>query len=291
MIEGLSVHVQGAGKVGTLLARELRQVGWHAHVRAARRPIPRQVTADVVVFAIRDGQLEQYVQEWGQRCRMGRSTIVLHCSGSMGPEILAGLRDKCAGVGQWHPLVSVVASARRGVSTRAGAATGTRPTFRGAYALVAGDRKAIRAARGMCDALQMCAQRGDGIDVVAYHTAAAIMAAGTVVLSQAACDLLGAAGIPSKQATRLLAPLIRSVATNLHQLGLPGALSGPVRRGDEVTVQRHIRAISQYAPEQMPLYVQVGMQQVHMARALGETRPEQLERIVCQLQRALASMK
>ena len=51
----------------------------------------------------------------------------------------------------------------------------------------------------------------------------------------------------------LLAPLAERSAANWAAHG-PAALTGPIARGDEETVQRHLEAISADAPELLGLY-------------------------------------
>lgn len=51
----------------------------------------------------------------------------------------------------------------------------------------------------------------------------------------------------------MLAPLVLRSASNWAQRG-PEALTGPIARGDEATVQRHLEAIETTMPELLELY-------------------------------------
>jgi len=68
----------------------------------------------------------------------------------------------------------------------------------------------------------------------------------------------------------MLGPLLRSVADNVEQLGLPEALTGPVRRGDAAGVARHLETIARLAPDLAPIYVAASLTQLPLARALAE---------------------
>jgi predicted short-subunit dehydrogenase-like oxidoreductase (DUF2520 family) len=60
-----------------------------------------------------------------------------------------------------------------------------------------------------------------------------------------------------------------SVVQNLAQVGLPGALTGPVERGDVSSVERHLGALKQRAPEMVDLYKLMGREVLRIALSKG----------------------
>jgi len=62
----------------------------------------------------------------------------------------------------------------------------------------------------------------------------------------------------------------RSVADNVERLGLPGALTGPVRRGDRRGVARHLEVIADCTPDLVPLYRALVVAQIPLARQIGD---------------------
>ena len=64
-------------------------------------------------------------------------------------------------------------------------------------------------------------------------------------------QLLESTGV--RDGRELLAPLVVRTAANWAQLG-PAALTGPIARGDERTVARHLEAIEAQMPELLDLY-------------------------------------
>jgi predicted short-subunit dehydrogenase-like oxidoreductase (DUF2520 family) len=96
------------------------------------------------------------------------------------------------------------------------------------------------------------------------------VANGAAALAAAGVELLGAAGVDPATAAAMLGPLLRSVADNLERLGMPGALTGPVRRGDATGVARHHETILRLRPAIAPLYREMVAAQVPLARALGD---------------------
>jgi predicted short-subunit dehydrogenase-like oxidoreductase (DUF2520 family) len=85
----------------------------------------------------------------------------------------------------------------------------------------------------------------------AYHAAASMASNFLVALEESAAELLADAGIDD--ARELLAPLVLRSAANWAESG-GAALTGPIARGDEATVARHLEAIEATSPELASLY-------------------------------------
>ena len=268
----LRVHIQGAGKIGRTLERDLRRAGWKVALHASRQARPVRVDADVVILAVRDGQLSAEAEAWVGV--VASHAVVLHMAGAVKPEVLAALRGSCCGIGKLHPLVSV-------------ASHNAPSNWDGAYALVAGDAQAVKAARMVASAVGMKALRGDDWDCVAYHAAAWLVAGGTVALFAAARDIMAGAGIEPTLAEKMMMPLLRSVAENIARVGIPGALSGVVRRADRDTLERHVHAVSNAASEHLPIYLAAARSQLRMGRELGEASNEALD----ELEKAIAMIQ
>jgi len=168
---GPSVFVIGAGKVGTALARALRARGAEVTLRAARKGAPRgPLGVDLLVLAVRDGQLEELVDALLTRRTVDRRTAVVHCAGALGPEPLGPLRAVAAGVGQMHPMISF-ASPRHA------------PTLTRGQVNVDGDPAAMKIAARVARLLGMTPRRLPTLDKVAYHAAAGLVANGAVALA------------------------------------------------------------------------------------------------------------
>jgi len=88
-------------------------------------------------------------------------------------------------------------------------------------------------------------------DRAAYHASAAMASNLLVALEESAADLLARLG--AEDARELLAPLVLRTAANWVERG-PGALTGPIARGDQVTIDGHRAALRERAPELLELY-------------------------------------
>jgi hypothetical protein len=80
----LSISVFGAGKVGTALARAARDAGTKGTLRAARRGLPRTVSADVVVVAVRDRDVGGVAERMRDAGVVPRSAVEVRLSTVLG---------------------------------------------------------------------------------------------------------------------------------------------------------------------------------------------------------------
>ncbi len=262
----MKIAIIGAGKVGKTLSHALRGGPHEVSLRAYRRGLPRKLDASLLVLAVRDDAIGPLVDRLAESDVLSRRCAVVHVAGALGPDVLAPLRARCAGVGQAHPMISFASSR-------------VRPALAGGHMLVSGDPVAVRRARSLARALGMVARQWQGIDCAGYHAAGGIVANGATALAAAGARLLSLAGVPDADVPRVLGPLLRSVAGNIEKLGLPDALTGPVRRGDAATIERHLQRIAATAPDLTGLYLASAAAQLPLARALADAEPEALEAV------------
>lgn len=264
----MRVTILGAGKVGTALALEIRRNGGHVTLRAGRKSLPRKAfVADIVILAVRDRFLTPLATELASRKLVPASAVVVHVAGSLGAEVLAPLRGVTAGVAQMHPMISF-------------AHAGKPPTLLRGNLRVSGDAAAVRRATVLGKKfLRMTPRELRGVDPIGYHGTAAFVANGGAALAALGAKLLEAAGVPRKETAKILGPLLRSVAENVETLGFPDALTGPVRRGESASVERHGAILAAAVPEVAPLYWALVGAQIPLSAALGEAPTAELRKI------------
>jgi predicted short-subunit dehydrogenase-like oxidoreductase (DUF2520 family) len=221
-----SIAVVGAGRLGTALTAALRAAGLSVAGPLGREP---DITgATLVLLCVPDGEIGAAAG------KIAPGPVVGHCSGATTLEPLAG--HEALGL---HPLMTVPAGSPPEV-------------FRGAAAAVDGTTpRALAAAEELARLLGMRPMRVAPEDRAAYHAAAAIASNFLVALEESAAELLERSGIDD--AHELIAPLVLRSAANWAERG-PEALTGPIARGDEDTVSRHLDAIGDRAPELLELY-------------------------------------
>ena len=205
----------GRGRLGTVLATALGTGEPLARGEAA------PADADVVLICVPDGEIE------GVAATIPPGPLVGHTSGAT-PLSVLGER---AAFGL-HPLMTVA-----GPQTR----------LEGAGAAIAGTTpEALDVARELAERLGLVPFELDEDDRAAYHAAASIASNFLVTLEVAAERLSGLD-------RELLAPLVRATVENWAAMG-DRALTGPIARGDEETVERQREAIEERAPELAPMF-------------------------------------
>jgi predicted short-subunit dehydrogenase-like oxidoreductase (DUF2520 family) len=179
--------------------------------------------------------------------------FVGHVSGAGTLNLLAEAAARGARAFSLHPLQTF--------------ADGT-TTVDGTPAAIAGsDREALSFARELAETLGMRPFEVAEADRSAYHAAAAIASNLMVALEESAAELLTKLG--TDEARELLAPLVLRTAANWVELG-PNALTGPIARGDQTTVDGHRAALRERAPELLPLYDALAERAREVADRSGE---------------------
>lgn len=264
----MRVAIVGVGKVGRGLEKALRAARVPCSIVSARAfaDKPRRLRGDVVVIAARDAAIARIVETLVASGKMPKSAVAVHCAGALDAEVLAPLRPLCAGVAQMHPMISFADPARP-------------PCLVGGHAHVSGDAEAERRARRVCRAIGMIPRTFRDLDRVAYHASAGLVANGAAALAAAGSEILRRAGANPRDIPAMLGPLLRSVAENVERMGLPDALTGPVRRGDANGVSKHLATLRAKAPETVSLYVACAEAQLPLARALGDAPKEAFDAV------------
>jgi predicted short-subunit dehydrogenase-like oxidoreductase (DUF2520 family) len=159
----------------------------------------------------------------------------VHLSGALQLNALEPLRARHS-IGSFHPLQSFPEP---------------RPpsSLNGVVVAVDASTTALRRRlAGLARALGAKSKRVDDSQRALYH-AAAVFASNYVDASVGqAVALLQISGWSEKEATSGLLPLAEGALANVRRRGPVGALTGPVRRGDVKTVERHVAALAELKP-------------------------------------------
>jgi predicted short-subunit dehydrogenase-like oxidoreductase (DUF2520 family) len=226
----LRVGIIGAGRVGTALAQALRGAGVAVEGPLGRGERPAH--CDAIVLCVPDAEIAAAAE-----VVTAAAPLVGHTSGATPLSALAPAGVPAFGL---HPLQSF---AHPGVR------------FEGAGAAVAGSTpEALAFATSLAERLGMRPFEIDDDGRAAYHAAASVASNFLVTLQAAAESIAAGAGLEREEARELLLPLVRQTVENLAELGPEAALTGPIARGDEATVEVQRAAVEQVAPELLPLF-------------------------------------
>jgi predicted short-subunit dehydrogenase-like oxidoreductase (DUF2520 family) len=223
----MRVAVLGAGRLGTALAAALAAADVDVAGPYSREQDPFVEIAypDVVLLCVPDAEIAAAAAHFAD------DQMLAHCSGATGLDVLGPHPGFSL-----HPLTTV---------TAAGA------NFAGvAAAIDATSDDARRLAERLATALGMTPFELGGADRAAYHAAACIASNFLVTLEAAAERLAETTGLDRQ----LLVPLVRTTVENWAALGPDQALTGPVARGDRITVERQRAAVASRTPDLLPLF-------------------------------------
>lgn len=209
--------------------------------------------ATALLLAVPDAALPQVAE------RIAESTFpaelpVLHLSGALGPEVLAPLTAAGASVGALHPLATIPATP--GAGQRLVGANWTSEATGPALAFA---ERLVGALRGRLLPL-------DPAHRPLYHAAAVLCSNYVVALLAESEEWFVASGLPRDVARGATASLAADAVESVRASGPGAALTGPVARGDVVTVALHQAELSS---GQRRLYSLLGRSALRVARASG----------------------
>jgi predicted short-subunit dehydrogenase-like oxidoreductase (DUF2520 family) len=221
----LRIAIVGPGRLGHALARALASAPGQFEPVGPLGPGADGRQADAVLLCVPDRQIATAA------ALISPGPLVGHCSGATGLEPLFPHEAFSL-----HPLMTV---------------THGDVSFEGAGAALDGtSQRALRLAEELARAVGLRPVRVRGEDRALYHAAASVASNFLLTVEAAAERLASLAGVDRE----LLVPLVRASVENWARLGPARALTGPVARGDEETVERQRAAIAEHAADLLPLF-------------------------------------
>ncbi|MGV9669502.1 Rossmann-like and DUF2520 domain-containing protein [Gordonia sp. NPDC003504] len=260
----LTVGIVGSGRVGTALGAALERAGHVVGAVLARSPQSRRRAAarlpesaildldgvlarsELLLVAVPDAQLESVIADIAASGSLRPGTLVAHTAGAQGVGILEPLTRRGAMPLAIHPAMTFV-----------GTDDDTARLARACFGITAADEVGEAIASALV--LEMGGEpvRIAEADRTLYHAALAHGANHLIALISDAVTALNHAiagpdgvahptatvdGDPVRLAERILGPLVTASLQNVLDLG-PGALTGPVARGDASAVAAHLAAL------------------------------------------------
>jgi predicted short-subunit dehydrogenase-like oxidoreductase (DUF2520 family) len=196
-----------------------------------------------------------------------RGDVVFHCSGSLPSSELTSVVALGAHVASVHPLKSF---ADEHVAAR---------TFEGTYCAAEGDRAALDV---LVPAFEAIGGRVSEIEPqykTIYHAASVIVCNDLAALLEIGLRCYERAGLERDTATRMMEPLVRETLDNVLSIGTARALTGPIARGDDEVVRRHLAALDTWNERIAAIYRDLGAVALALARERNEADADSLLRI------------
>jgi len=233
----------GAGIVGTALAVRLEEVGhecvgvhtrscssferFRSYLNSAQLSMEELAsTADILFITTQDGMIRTVAERLSATALIQPGQVWIHCSGSLPSDILRVKEGLPVRYLSLHPL-QAFASVENALAILSGTHFG-----------IEGDEGAL--GEGIVKDLGGIPHRILAANKSLYHAGAVVASNYLVVLASVAVELLTEAGFQGEVALASLLSLMRGTLSNLEQVGLPQALTGPIARGDTQVVQGHL---------------------------------------------------
>jgi len=232
------------------------------------------VSTDFVLVATPDDRLQEIgLQLVVKYQEMGTfSSTFIHFSGLQSSTTFQPLRDLGFGAASLHPLQTIpsVEIGREAILRCVWGVEGDHPDL----------------CNSIIETLEGTPVPLRSENKVAYHLAAVFASNLLVALEAIAMDIATEAGIESEKFLEVFSPLIRQTMENLLSQGPNNAVTGPVRRADNSTIQQHInwlqtsddrylvvyRELSQYLTEVLLAENNLSLQEVEkITQTLDET--------------------
>ena len=253
---GLGLALAGAGYTVRIHGRTKKAVPGPLtlSVGPGDEPPPWIAQLAVIILAVPDDAIRPLAGVLADAGTIGSQQVVLHLSGVHGQEALGPLVGSRAALGSLHPLQTISDPERAA------------ERLKGAWAAVEGMPRAVEAAERLAQDVGLRPFRIASQAKPMYHAGAVFASNYFVVVEAVAQRLLRHAGLTDAEAWQALRPLVEGTLENLARLGPVGALTGPVARGDEATVRRHVEALTQ---DDAALYRVLGRAALELAQKRG----------------------
>ncbi len=271
----VSIGFVGAGTLGRGLALALAAVGCSVTAVSSRTrasadwlaeridgcvalDTPQDVAdrCNLVFITTPDGVIAEVAA--GVNWRAGQG--VAHCCGAASTELLTAAADAGAAVGAMHPFQTFAALSEPAAAARR----------------LSGVTFAVSATGWLADYLPSLAQRLDGRAITIademrplYHASAVLGCGYVTALLDAAISLWTQMGFTVEDGVQAAVPLARATIEAIAAAGPAAAVTGPAVRGDAATIAAHLEALSQHAARLIPLYRELTLASLPLARSKG----------------------
>ncbi|MBI1235613.1 MAG: DUF2520 domain-containing protein [Alphaproteobacteria bacterium] len=257
-------HAAGVFEIGALVSRSTGTAGSAAAFIGAGQVNGDPAEADIILVSVPDPELNSAIARLAL-CDLKPDTMIAHTSGARGLEAfasLSGLPVRCVCA---HP-VKAFSDPERSVKTFAG----TMVTLQGESSARDELAGAFKAIGGRTLGLP------DDTDRTLYHAAIVFMANHLPTLVQAGLETFASVGINREDGLAIAGPILRDTLEAVLERGPAAALTGPVARGDAVTVARHLEQLNAADPDLAVLYAALARATADLSAEKGEASVEGL---------------
>jgi len=274
----LAFSIIGCGRLGISLAVFLSKQGFvpnafaSRHIESAQKavdflgsgtackdPVDAAKASDIVFLTTPDTIIEPICEMLSKQDGFNEASLVYHLSGALSSDILISAKKSGASTGSIHPLQAFAPYEE-----------GQESPFKGINISIEGDERAVKLGKEIVNALRANSFTIPTHAKTVYHASAVVASNYLVTLEHFALALLKEADMAEENAYEILEPLILGTLNNIKARGSVEALTGPVARGDDQIVSRHLGDIDKKLPQFSNLYRLLGKYTLDITAKRGE---------------------
>ncbi len=219
---------------------------------------------EIVFLTVPDQQIAVAAKDLARFIKTNTTSIkyVFHCSGANQLDVLAPLSKLGITCGSIHPLQAFVDG---------------NTSLEGIYMAIAGGTNALTKAQQIVQDLGGISFKVPMEARGTYHAAACICSNYTVTLTALAEQLMVPFMETRTDALKALIPLLKGTVANLEGvLEAKEALTGPIVRGDCLTIQKHLDKLPK---EARGIYIALGKETLEIAPNISKNNKNNLEKM------------
>ena len=261
----------GAGKVGMAFGMYLRIKGFHVQGYYSRNYVSAQTAAtktnsqayetleqlmseiDFLWITTPDDEIQGVCNHLAERKLFREGQIIAHMSGAAPSSLLQEAQKQGCCIYSVHPLQAV-----------AGIEKALRD-LENTYFCIEGDPEKMSVIEALFVKLGNPIFKLTTEQKVLYHAGACVFSNYLVTLVDQGLSYFENIGIAKEEGFKAVLPLIMGTLHNIEDMGTARALTGPIARGDQRTVENHVRALTEHIPESLAFYRKMGQMTLEIA--------------------------
>jgi predicted short-subunit dehydrogenase-like oxidoreductase (DUF2520 family) len=261
-----SFSIIGAGRVGTSFGCALIEKGFRIEAFSCRNRssleesfrflkegtpsvdiIQTAGQVEILIISVPDDEIKNVCEELASSPLTWKKRLVIHCSGLLSSQILEPLKKKGAWTASAHPIYSFPKK------------SSSPEVFKDIYFGLEGEEEGLARTKTIVQKLGSRHLILRARDKVLYHTACSMASNFLIPLLGIAFDLFDHLDIQEEVSSQALLPLVQGTLQNVKKLNVSSSLTGPLVRGDLMSIQKHLDALEEF-PSYLEIYCHLALQ-------------------------------
>jgi len=285
-----NIVIVGAGRVGSSLGYALFKCGYRISA-VINKPynlalklgtkVATEIVSDnlnnipdiekIIFLCVEDEKIGQVAEILSTMDNVTEKDIVVHTSGIINISSLKSLEIKGCKIGCFHPMQTFPE------------VTYSSKYFKNIYIGLEGSENIIQILKQIVCDLNCHPVVIKTNEKIPYHLGGVFASNYLVCLLYVVKKLYEKIGISEQTAIEILKPIISRTLSNIQKKGTVDSLTGPIVRGDIVSVKKHLNYIEKNFSEIEDLYIELSRVCIQIIKEKGDVNPDyvyQIEKVI-----------